>query len=179
MIFIEKFDPKKIVTAVYFDGEQKKYYLKRFQIPESSVVNKKYGFIPETKGSKLVEFSLDYLPRVEMELKSGKNNEIEFEIVPAADFIAVKSYKAKGKRLTTKEVKKIKFIEPLPYTPPDDDNEYNDEEEEKPEDEVMENEAARENNREDNTEEDNDVIPHDDDTPPPKVDPETGQLELF
>ncbi len=180
MIFIEKFDPKKIVTAVYFDGEQKKYYLKRFQIPESSVVNKKYGFIPETKGSKLVEFSLDYLPRVEMELKSGKNNEIEFEIVPAADFIAVKSYKAKGKRLTTKEVKKIKFIEPLPYTPPDNEEENN-EEEEKPEDEVMENEAARENNREDNTEEDNDVIPRDDDenTPPPKVDPETGQLELF
>jgi hypothetical protein len=95
MIFIEKFDPAKIITAIYLDGEQKKYYLKRFQIPESSVVNKKYAFVPETKGSKLIAFSLDYLPRVEMELNPGKNNEIEFEIIPAADFIAVKSYKAK------------------------------------------------------------------------------------
>jgi topoisomerase-4 subunit A len=61
---------------------------------------------------------MDYLPRIEMEIKSKKGNEIEYEVVPLADFIGVKSYRAKGKRLSAKDIRKVKLIEPMPYDPP-------------------------------------------------------------
>ncbi len=172
MIHLEKFDPKKIMTVVYLDGESKKYYLKRFPIAESSVTNKRYKFIPDTKGSKMVMFSLDYLPRIQMELISGKTGEIESEVIHAADFIGEKSYKAKGKRLTTKEVKKIRFIDPLPYEPV--------EEEEKTKDDSAETQAQQqeEKNRPEEIESENTASEKDPETGF-KIDPETGQLELF
>ena len=117
MVHISKFDPDQIITAIYWDGEQNKYYVKRFQIDESSVINKKYNFISEGKGSALTLFSLDFLPRIEMEIKSKSGNEIEYEVVPMADFIGVKSYKAKGKRLSSKELKKVRLLDPIPYEP--------------------------------------------------------------
>jgi topoisomerase-4 subunit A len=116
MIFIEKFDTEKIITAIYLDGEQKLYYVKRFKIQEDISLNKRYLFIPDTKGSKLILFSTDYLPRVEVEIIKKDGNEVD--IIPLADFIGVKSYKAKGKRLSNKDVKRVMLIEPLPYTPP-------------------------------------------------------------
>ena len=123
MVLIEKFDPRKIITAVYFDGAQGQYYVKRFSIDTGSVADRKYLFIPESKGSRLVLFSLDYLPRLEVELKSKSGNEVVSEIVLPADFIGVKSFRAKGKRLTSKEVKKLKWLSPLPYEPPQEQEE--------------------------------------------------------
>ncbi len=127
MIHIQKFDPKQIISAVYFDGVSKKYYAKRFQLEEDIAVNKKFLFISEAKDSKLLLFSLDYLPRIEMELKGKNTNEIEFEVVFLADFIGVKSYRAKGKRLSTKEIKRIKLIEPLPWEPAEKESEAEEE----------------------------------------------------
>jgi topoisomerase-4 subunit A len=126
MVHIEKFDTRKILSVVYLDGDQKRYYVKRFQIGEDITVNRKYLFIPESKGSKMIMFSLDYLPRLEMELikKDGK----EIEIVLLADFIGVKSYKAKGKRLSSKDIKKVKMIDPLPYEVPEETEEKPNEE---------------------------------------------------
>jgi len=126
MVHIEKFDSRKNLSVVYLDGDQKRYYVKRFQIGEETTVNRKYLFIPDSKGSKMIMFSLDYLPRLEMELikKDGK----EIEIVLLADFIGVKSYKAKGKRLSSKDIKKVKMIDPLPYEVPEETEEKPDEE---------------------------------------------------
>ena len=121
MILIEKFDPKKIITAVYFDGAQEKYYVKRFEIDEETPADKKYFFISEAKGSKLMVYSLDFLPQLEMELKTKESNETNVEVVPLADFIGVKSFRAKGKRLSNKVVKKIKLLSPLPYEPPEEE----------------------------------------------------------
>ncbi len=126
MVFIGKFDPKKIITAVYLDGQQGKYYVKRFQIDPGLPLDKKYFFVPESKGSQMIAFSLDRLPRLEMELKSKSNTEIISEIIPLADFIGVKSFRAKGKRLTNKEVKKLKLISPLPYDPPEEEQDGED-----------------------------------------------------
>ncbi len=123
MIDIRKLDDKEVITAVYFDGEQEKYYVKRFQLSGDLAMNRKYSFISESPGSKLIGYSFDYLPRVEVEIKSKVSNEIEFEVLPLADFIAVKGYKAKGKRLSNKDVRKVKFIDPLPYTPPVEETE--------------------------------------------------------
>ncbi len=163
MIYIEKLDTQKIITALYIDGEQNKYYLKRFQIAENNILNKKYKFIPDTKGSKLINFSFDYLPRLEMELKTDKTNKMEFEIILASEFIAIKSYKAKGKRLTTKKVKKIHFIEALPYKQPI---------QEQIQDNILSPEKEKNKN-------DNNTGFIDETGNSPKIDPETGQLELF
>lgn len=123
MIELIKFDPDRIISAVYFDGDQKKYYAKRFQIPENTPVNKIINFIGEEKGTKLVTWSVDYLPRVQFEIKKKGSTEAEVEVILLADFISVKSYKAKGKRLSNFELKKIKLIDPLPYTPPEKEEE--------------------------------------------------------
>jgi len=140
MVFLAKYDPGKIVTAIYLDGAVDKYYVKRFQVPGYAVVNKRYLFIPDSKGSGLLLFTLDYLPRAEMEIRPKKGNEIEYEVIPLADFIGVKSYRAKGKRLSKKDIRKVKLIEPLPYEPPVsdeaetsmDDNDKNPDKEIKP-----------------------------------------------
>lgn len=125
-ISITKFDPDQVISAVYYDGEQGKYFVKRFLVPENSGVNKPQLFISEGKGSKLTKFSMDHLPRISFEVKKENSDQFECEVVPLADFITVKSYKAKGKRLSIHSLKSIKLIDPLPYTPPetDPDEEY-------------------------------------------------------
>jgi topoisomerase-4 subunit A len=115
MIHLLKYDSQKIITAVYIDGNLNKYYVKRFQVSENLASNKRYLFIPESKGSELVLYSVDYLPRIEIEIKPKKGNEIEYDVIPLADFIGVKSYRAKGKRLSNRDVQLVKLIEPLPH----------------------------------------------------------------
>ncbi|MEJ2594321.1 MAG: DNA gyrase/topoisomerase IV subunit A [bacterium] len=114
MVHLSKFDPDRVITILYLDGEQKKYYVKRFQISKTASIDKRYEFLPDTKGSEMIRFSFDKQPRLEMEIKPKKSNEIEYEVVPVADFIGIKSYRAKGKRLTNKQVKEIRFLDPLP-----------------------------------------------------------------
>ena len=132
MLHISKLDPEKVFTAVYFDGHIEKYYVKRFQVASDLPVNKKYLFISSSKGSKLETFSLDYLPQLEIEVKSKSSSEVEFEVIPLADFIGLKTFRAKGKRLSNKTLKKLRFIAPLPYEPPmteDDNDEFEEEQE--------------------------------------------------
>ncbi len=117
MTMIAMFNPKTVFTAVYYDGEQKKYYVKRFQLHENTAINKSLNFIGEEKGSKLIAFSLDFLPRLQFDIKKDGSTQTEVEVIPLADFIAIKGYKAKGKRLSNYNLSKIKLIEPLPYTP--------------------------------------------------------------
>ncbi|MBE9480642.1 MAG: DNA gyrase/topoisomerase IV subunit A [Bacteroidetes bacterium] len=116
MIRIEKFNPDKIISVVYLEGNQKKYYIKRFQIDQQSNGTKKVIFIGEHPDAELINISLDSLPRIEVffDVKSDKRS-VENEIIQLADFIAVKSYKARGKRISNKEIKKIVILEPLPY----------------------------------------------------------------
>lgn len=106
---IEKFDPHKVWSAVFFDAEQGFYYVKRFKFEETS---KLVSFICETEGSSLVVLSGEKHPRFEITF-GGKYSSRPNEIVQAEEFIGEKSYKARGKRLTTFEVKGIREIEPL------------------------------------------------------------------
>jgi len=109
ILIIEKFLPEKVWTAVFFDAEQEYYYLKRFQIDP---IERSTGFIGEHNDSKLILVTRINHPRVRIAF--GENNkDREPEIINAEDFIAVKSYKARGKRLTTYNVKTVEEIEPL------------------------------------------------------------------
>lgn len=109
VLLIEKFNPSKTLSVVYFDAEQGYYYVKRFPIDESQ---KEVGFIGEHPGNKLIAFSFAGHPRIELQF-GGKNEGREPEIIDVAEFIGVKSFKAKGKRLSTYEIKTINELEPV------------------------------------------------------------------
>ncbi len=112
ILVVEKFNPDKTMSVVYWDNEQGFYYVKRFQIEPDLPVAKPQNFIGETPDNKLISITWVHYPRFEIEF-GGKNKERENEIVEVAEFIGVKSYKAKGKRLTNFQVKNIKEIEPV------------------------------------------------------------------
>ncbi|OQX98181.1 MAG: DNA topoisomerase IV [Bacteroidetes bacterium 4572_128] len=102
---IEKFDENKIFSVVYFDANFNFYYLKRFKIENKTPLNKKNFFIDDNPNSKLILISDKKEFKFSLELKKDFNN--KKIIIKSKDFINVKSYKAKGKRLTNFEIKKI------------------------------------------------------------------------
>jgi len=108
MIRIEKYDPERIYSVIYQENETKSHYLKRFR---AEMTDKKVPFVEEP--DKLLLLTSDLNPRVEiifdMKLKSKG---VEQELIEVKDFVSIKSYKAKGKRLTAYPVKKINWIEP-------------------------------------------------------------------
>lgn len=110
ILLIEKYNPKKVLSAVYFDAEQGYYYVKRFQIED--IPNRKVGFIGEFADNRLLSFTWVGHPRIELEF-GGKNDGREPEVIDVDEFIGVKSYKAKGKRLSIYEVVKINELEPV------------------------------------------------------------------
>jgi len=109
ILIIEKFRTGKVYSAVYWDPEQKFYYVKRFTIEESE---KPLCFINEDPESKLISLTEVEYPRFEIHF-GGRNKDRENEIIEVAEFINIKSYKAKGKRLTSYMVDNIQEIEPV------------------------------------------------------------------
>jgi topoisomerase IV subunit A len=112
LLVIEKFNPSKTLSVVYLDAEQGFYYVKRFQIEEDTPINRTQNFTGENAANKLISITWVHYPRLEIEF-GGKNSERENEIVEVAEFIGVKSFKAKGKRLTNYQVENIREIEPV------------------------------------------------------------------
>lgn len=110
ILTIEKFDPGKIMSVVYFDAEQEFYYVKRFEVEET--MNKMICFIGENDNNKLVSVTWVRYPRFEIEF-GGKNSDRDNEIIEVAEFIGIKSWKAKGKRLSNYYVENIKELEPV------------------------------------------------------------------
>lgn len=109
-ILVEKFNPKKVISAVYIDGESKQYYVKRFQI-ETTTYDKEFGFISEGIGSRLEYVTTSDTPEVEVELVKGKGREKETEVVNLEEIIDVKGWKALGNRLSQHKVVKVKPVE--------------------------------------------------------------------
>ena len=114
ILVIEKFNPHKTWSLVLFDADQQFYYLKRFQLEASQ---KPLNILGDNPESKLILLSDQDYPRFEM-LFGGNDAYREALVVEAEDFIGVKSYKAKGKRLTTFEVLKVNELEPIHFKEP-------------------------------------------------------------
>ena len=108
-LFIEKFQALKVFSAVYYDGEMEYYYVKRFQF---DAIEKLTPFIAEHEDSKLIKITEVEYPRFEIKF-GGKNRERDKEIIEVADFIGVKSFRAKGKRLTKYQVELVQELEPV------------------------------------------------------------------
>lgn len=105
-MLVEKFNPRKVISAVYVDGGTKVYMVKRFQI-ETSTGDKEFGFISESIGSYLVLVTTSDTPEVELTLIKGKGKEKVTETVNLEDLIDVKGWKALGNRLTQHKVVKV------------------------------------------------------------------------
>lgn len=112
MIVIEKWNPKKPLSVVYFDGEKKQFFVKRFLVEPT---DKKVAFISEHENSYLEIISSDWLPQIELTYSKIKGVQRDNDTVALEEFIAVKGLKAIGNRLTTHKVKNIDILEPLPY----------------------------------------------------------------
>jgi topoisomerase-4 subunit A len=118
MIVLEKWNPKKPISAVYFDGAKEMFYMKRFLIEAE---NKEELFISETPKSYLELVSTDWRPQMEIEFKKPRGKEAKpNECIDMESFIAVKGIKAQGNQLTKGEVKSTSLLESLPYEEPVD-----------------------------------------------------------
>ena len=126
LILIEKYDPERIFSVIYYDGKLKQKYIKRFH-PE--ITNKKSLFIPESKDSKILNFSINHFPVIKVIFDESTNKKVLEETINIHEFIGIKSYKAKGKRISTFEIKSIKMLKPLPYEE-NEDNVSNESEQE-------------------------------------------------
>jgi topoisomerase-4 subunit A len=134
ILLIEKFRPGVVWSAIYWDAEQEYYYVKRFSFEEA---DKLISFIGDNEEARLISLTEVEYPRFEISF-GGKHSERENEIIEVAEFIAIKGYKAKGKRLTNYSVDNIKEIEPVvrkesdPSSAETHDNEQDEEQEQKP-----------------------------------------------
>jgi topoisomerase IV subunit A len=110
---IEKFDPQKVIAAIHYDSSQKNFFVKRFRI-ETKVVDKKYLFISEAKGSKLVVVTTDLQPQVEVSFKKSDKDKEEVMTYDLDMLIDVKGWKALGNRLSNYKVTKVKLLASKP-----------------------------------------------------------------
>jgi topoisomerase-4 subunit A len=109
-ILLEKFHPKKVISAVYWDGESKQHFVKRFKI-ETNSADKEFNFISEGIGSRLEFVTTADTPEVEIEVVKGKGKEKETEVVNLEDIIDLKGWKAMGNRLSQHKVTKVKPVD--------------------------------------------------------------------
>lgn len=115
MIVLEKWIPEKPISAIYYEGEKGRYFVKRFLVENE---NKEELFISEHPHTRLEIVSTDYIPRAEVIFAKVKGVQKEDMEINLEEFITVKGIKALGNQLTTDKVKHINLLEPIPYEPP-------------------------------------------------------------
>ena len=117
MIVLEKWIPKKPISAIYFDGKKEKYFAKRF-LAENK--NKEEVFISENKGSFLELISTDWKPVFELVfIKLRNKDQRPNQRIIFEEFISVKGIKAQGNQLTPYKIKQVNTLESLEYRPED------------------------------------------------------------
>ena len=151
---IEKYDADKIWTAILYDADNQGYpYIKRFQM---DATKKKQNWLSENPASQLILLTDTCYPRIQI-VYGGADAFRGTEEIDAEQFIAVKGYKAKGKRLTIYALEAITELEPTRFP----------EEKETPEDQNLTEEG------------DEDLDPDAGKSEQQVIDELTGQLRLF
>jgi len=115
MIVLEKWKPKKPISAIYYDGEKERYFLKRFLVENEG---KEESFITDHPNSQLEIVSTDYRPVAQLVFAKVKGVQKDDLHIDVEDFIAVKGFKALGNQLTTDKLKQVNLLDPLPYEEP-------------------------------------------------------------
>ena len=118
MIVMEKWIPKKPISAIYYDGDKERYYVKRFLVENE---NKIESFITDNQNSQLEIVSTDWRPMAEVVFakERGKDRKDNLE-VNLEEFIAVKGINALGNQLTRDKINQINLIDSLPYEAPEE-----------------------------------------------------------
>jgi topoisomerase-4 subunit A len=115
LLVLEKWEPKKPLSAVYYDGSKDKYFGKRFLI---EAADKEEVFIKEGSKNELIWFSADWRPVCTLQFTKPRGGEAKpAQQVSFEDFIVPKGIKAMGNQLTTEKLKSIETNAPLPYLP--------------------------------------------------------------
>ncbi|MGL4229280.1 MAG: DNA gyrase/topoisomerase IV subunit A [Tannerellaceae bacterium] len=114
---IQKFNANKVWTCAFYDGDQDYYYIKRFQMDAST---KKQSFIGESEKSRTIILTTQYYARFEV-IFGGNDSFREALDIDADEFIGVKSFKARGKRISTYQIAEIKELEPLRFPDPEEE----------------------------------------------------------
>ena len=123
---IEKYKAKKVWTAVLWDADnQNQPYVKRFLFEESK---KKQSFLGENPDSRLILLTDTPFPRLELTFLQPDTFRGPLEL-DAEEYIAVKGFKAKGKRLTTFALDQVRELEPVRFPEPESESEEVEEEE--------------------------------------------------
>jgi topoisomerase-4 subunit A len=112
MIVLEKWNPNKPVSCIYYCGEKDRYFVKRFLVENE---NKEEIFITEHEKSELEIVSTDWRPVAEVIFAKIKGVQKENQIIDLEQFISVKGIKALGNQLTTDKIKQINLMDSLPY----------------------------------------------------------------
>ena len=116
MIVLEKWNPNKPLSAIYFDGDKERYYVKRFVIENE---NKEETFISEHPKSFLELVLTDWRPVVQLEFAKPRGKDVKpNQIVDIESFISIKGIKALGNQLTSEKIKNVNILESLPYEEP-------------------------------------------------------------
>ncbi|AZQ58225.1 DNA gyrase/topoisomerase IV subunit A [Maribacter sp. MJ134] len=113
MIVLEKWNPTKPLSAIYWEGEKERYYVKRFLVENE---HKEELFISDHPKSYLELISTDWRPVIEIEFPKPRGKEAKESLqIEVESFISVKGIKALGNQLITEKVKHINSLEPLPF----------------------------------------------------------------
>ena len=113
---IEKYDPHKVWTAVLYDADNEGYpYLKRFLM---EATKRKQNYLGDNPNSRQVVLTDQAYPRIQVTFGGNDATRPPLEI-DAEQFVAVKGFKAKGKRITTWTVSDIEELEPLRFAEPE------------------------------------------------------------
>ncbi len=118
MIVLEKWVPKKPISAIYFHGEKELYYVKRFLVENEG---REESFISDHANSQLEIVSTDWRPMAEVVFakERGKDRRENLQI-NLEEFIDVKGISAQGNQLTKYKVNQINVLDPLPYEAPEE-----------------------------------------------------------
>ena len=107
-------------SVIYIEGETQKHYLKRFNIEKETKLNTRFSFIGDNPNARYLTHNSDILPRLMLSYKvSDAGNSFPDDEINVSEFIGVKSYKAKVKLLSQREIDTYQFIEPYQVEEPE------------------------------------------------------------
>jgi topoisomerase-4 subunit A len=116
MIILEKWITEKPISAIYFDGNKDRYFVKRFLAGNQKVEQQ---FIPTGSKIQLEMVSSDWKPVIETNFSKTSKGTRDNLIQNFEDLISIKGIKAQGNQLSSHKIKNINLLDPIPFTPPE------------------------------------------------------------
>lgn len=118
LLILEKWNPNKPLTCIYYDADKERYFVKRFQLEDT--LNPQPFFFSENPNSFVEMVTTQKIPVVDLIFAKIKGVERDPETMNLEEFISVKGIKAQGNQLTTYKIKQIN-LQPAPEEPEEEE----------------------------------------------------------